>query len=108
MSQYAMLKIKSELSNYLWGNNKVNSEDLSTFSIFGGGGLIKTIIPLALVGYEPLISFYSYTAEWFMKITRIKEMVAKKLWLAKNSPGQYQRKCIAKSTQKRPAEDASS
>ena len=28
--------------------------------------------------------------------------------IVKNSPGQYQRKCIAKSTQKRPAEDASS
>ena len=47
-----MLKIKSELSNYLRGNNKVNSEDLSIFSIFWGV-LIKTIIPLALVGYEP-------------------------------------------------------
>ena len=73
-----MLKIKSELSNYFRGNNKVNSEDLSIFSIFWGV-LIKTIIPLALVGYEPLISSYSYTAELFMTTTRIKEMVAKKL-----------------------------
>ena len=48
-----------------------------------------------------MISPYSNTAESFIRIMRIKEMIAnlKRYDCKTNSPCQYQRKCIAKSVE---------